>query len=185
MTELILEVLLINFSLCLDAFAAGLAYGAEKIKLPLVSLLVINLICTAFLAVSLFLGSKISVLISADTAVWISAGLLAAIGIWKIAGGLNACKHPEDADKDRSRVISPAEAAALAVALSVDGLAVGFGAGLSTTAALWILLLSLVTDPAAILAGKYVGGKITAKLKINQGLLSGGMLIALAVLKAL
>lgn len=183
MTELIIEALLINLSLCLDAFVAGIAYGAGKIKLPFFSLIIINLICTAFLAFSLFIGRVAGGLISEDAAKWFSFGLLLCIGIIKLAGHFNACKNPAAADKDNSRHISAAEAAALAVALSIDGLAVGFGAGLSTAAVWWIIGLSLLTDPAALLGGKTLGSALASKTKINLGFLSGVLLILLAVLK--
>ena len=74
-------------------------------------------------------------------------------------------------------------AALLAVALSIDGLAVGFGAGLNSAAVWWIIGISLITDAAALHGGKLIGQKIAAKSKINLGFLSGAILIILAVLK--
>ena len=64
--------------------------------------------------------------------------------------------------------ISPAEAASMAIALSLDGLAVGFGAALGGVSWLAVILLSLVTGMFAIIA---VSAK---KPRINLNLICHG-----------
>lgn len=51
-----LETILLVLTLSLDAFVASIAYGANKIKIPRSSCLIINLVCSLFLGFSVFLG---------------------------------------------------------------------------------------------------------------------------------
>jgi putative Mn2+ efflux pump MntP len=50
-----LEALLLAFSCSLDAFVASIAYGTNKVKIPFLSVQIINLVCSFILAISLFL----------------------------------------------------------------------------------------------------------------------------------
>ncbi|MGL4797227.1 MAG: hypothetical protein ACRC1Y_04290, partial [Paraclostridium sp.] len=52
-----LESLILVLSLCIDTFVASIAYGTDRIKIPISSAIIINGVCTSFLALSLFLGS--------------------------------------------------------------------------------------------------------------------------------
>ncbi|MGI5850439.1 MAG: manganese efflux pump, partial [Christensenellales bacterium] len=96
---------------------------------------------------------------------------------------LNIYANPEEADVDYSYVLSPLEAVSLAIAVSLDGLAAGFGAGLANFNILEVLLFSLVFGIFAVFLGCYIGNKIAEKLKINISWLSGVLLIVLAILK--
>jgi putative sporulation protein YtaF len=92
---------------------------------------------------------------------------------------------PEDSDADLSKNISPAEAASIAVALSLDGIAVGLGAALGGVNWLAVIIFSIVTDMLAIMFGRYIGEKAASKFKFNLSWLGGIILIALAVSKLL
>ena len=72
---------------------------------------------------------------------------------------LNIYANPEQADQDRSGVLSVGEATALAVALSLDSLTVGVGAGLDQTPVFAAVLISFVLGLAAILLGRWLGDK--------------------------
>ena len=96
---------------------------------------------------------------------------------------LSIYADPEKADRDQSKTISPAEAASLAIALSLDGLAVGFGAAMGNVNAWAVVLWSLVTNTAAILLGALLGNKIAQKLTFNLSWVSGAILILLAISK--
>lgn len=50
-----LQAFLLVTALSIDAFAASFAYGSKKIKIPASSIIVINLICSAILALALLL----------------------------------------------------------------------------------------------------------------------------------
>jgi len=96
---------------------------------------------------------------------------------------LNLYADPEKADIDLSKILSPAEAVALAVSLSLDGLAVGFGAALGNVNGLAVFIFSLITDAFAVMFGCYIGNKIAKKVSFNLSWLGGVLLIALAVSK--
>ena len=96
---------------------------------------------------------------------------------------LNIYANPEQADQDRSGALSVGEATALAVALSLDSLTVGVGAGLDQTPVFAAVLLSFVLGLAAILLGRWLGDKLMRGLQIEVSWISGLMLLVLAGLK--
>ncbi|MDA6840406.1 manganese efflux pump, partial [Escherichia coli] len=75
---------------------------------------------------------------------------------------LTVYADPEQADQDRSRLLSPAEAFSLAVALSLDGLAVGFGAALGSVGVWQSLLFSLFIGAGAVRLGAFLGNRLAS-----------------------
>lgn len=205
----LLEVLLIVTALTLDAFVSAFAYGANKIKIPFSSVLVINLICTSILGFSLLLGNFIGHLLPADFTSAICFVLLMVLGLTKIFDSavknfirkhssfhkkirfsafslrfiLSVYADPQNADSDSSRCLSAAEAAYLAVALSFDSLAVGFGAGVTNSISWLVVVGSLLFDMCSIVLGCKLGNKLAEKSELDLAWLSGIILIVLAVLK--
>ena len=204
-----LEAILLVTALSTDAFVASFAYGSNKIKIPFQSVQIITVVCSLILGISLLLGSVIRQYIPAGLTVAICFGLLFILGIAKLLDStvksiirkhrnlrrkfkfsmfnlhfiLQLYAAPEDADADCSKVLSPGEAASLAVALSLDGLAVGFGAALGNVNVLQVVLFSLVFGTLAILLGGRIGNKAAEKIPFNLEWLSGALLILLAFLK--
>lgn len=205
------EALLIVTALSMDAFVSGFAYGADKIKIPFVSVTVINLICCAILAVSLFLGGMVGPYLPKHLTTAICFALLMGLGLSKVFDSavkslirrcnpfkkkirfsafhlgfvLNIYADPQQADRDHSNTLSPGEAAYLALALSLDGLAVGFGAGMTDTSALLVVALSLLSNMAGVMLGCWLGDRITRRLRWDLTWLSGVLLVVLAVMKLL
>lgn len=205
----ILEALLIVTALSIDAFVSSFAYGAGKIKIPPISLLVINLICSGSLVLALLFGGAVSYWLPAPLTSAICILLLLALGITKVFDSaiktlirkhssfqkkiqfslfhmgfiLKIYANPEEADRDHSHILSPSEAAFLAIALSLDGLAVGFGTGLSHTGPLLVFLLSLAIGILAVLLGCSLGNRLSRKLFLDLSWISGALLIILAILK--
>ncbi len=205
----IIETLLLVTALSVDSFVASFAYGANKIKIPLLSVSVISIICSIILVISVFFGFIIKPLIPENMTKTISFIILFLLGIIKLFDSsiktfirkhndlnkqlkfslfnlsfiLNIYADPQNADSDLSRELSPKEAAPLAVALSIDGLAVGVGAGLVTISLIQIMIFSLLTNIITILLGSYIGYKIAERTSLNLSWLSGVLLIVLAVMK--
>lgn len=98
---------------------------------------------------------------------------------------LSIAADPEEADVNENKIISPAEAAALAVSLSLDGLAVGFGAAFGNASILTVVIASLIANMLAVFAGCRIGGKLARRLPFNMSWLSGVILMGLAVSKLL
>ena len=204
-----LEALLLVVALSLDAFIASFAYGAQRIKIPFSSVIIISIICTAMLGVSLLLGALLRPHLPQMATKVLCFAILFLLGVTKLCDSaiktlirrhkkihkklsfslfrlkfiLDVYADPEKADRDGSRVLSPAEAASLAVALSLDGLAVGFGAALMKVNFLLVMLLSLVIGMLAVRLGGRIGNKAAQKLPFDLSWISGALLIMLAVLK--
>lgn len=205
----LLEALLLVTALSLDAFASSFAYGAAQIKIPGRSLLVINLICSGSLALALLLGGFLHRILPAGLGSGLCFLLLLCLGTVKIfdsalkalirrQGGFQKKIHfslaslgfilkiyanPEEADLDRSHILTAGEAAALALALSLDGVAVGFGAGLAASTSLLVILLSLVSDTLALTLGCRLGRRCQSLFRRDFSWLGGALLIVLAILK--
>ncbi|WP_051365849.1 hypothetical protein [Metaclostridioides mangenotii] len=79
-----LEIFLLVIALSIDSFVASFAYGANKIKIPISSVAVINIICTLVLGVSLFLGSAIGSYIPSNLTKIICFSILFFIGLIKL-----------------------------------------------------------------------------------------------------
>lgn len=208
---LVLEAVILASSLSLDAFFASFAYGSNKIKLPLKSVLVIDLVCGGFLGLSVFLGKLIRPYLPPHISSVICFLILFAIGLVKLLDNMTKSiirRHsglskdirfsllnlrfilciyadPEKSDVDQSKSISVGEAFSLAVALSLDGMAVGFGAVLGNVSGAAVVLASLVTGAAAVLLGDYAGNRLASSMKYNISWLSGAVLIGMAVMKLL
>lgn len=208
MTNILVAVIL-ALSCSVDAFTASFAYGSHRIKIPMLSVQIINLICSVILGLSLLIGAAVRQFLPVTLTKISCFGILFILGIIKVLDGatkalirkhnvitkqlefsmfnfkfiLNLYSNPLDADIDASRHISSGEAVALGISLSLDGLAIGFGAALGNVNVLAAVLASLVLTTAAILFGCRLGNALAGKLPFDPSLLAGAILIALAVSK--
>jgi len=202
----IIEAAVLASSLSIDAFTAGFAYGSKKIRIPAASVQIINLICCTTIGLAMLLGHWLKPLLPDGFATGIAFTVLFAIGLIKLLDGIVKSiirKHtkldkafkfsvfdihfilrlyadPEIADADVSAHLSPAEAVALAVSLSLDGMAVGFAAALAGVNPWAVMIWSLVTNFAALVLGRRLGHKLADKLPFNISWAAGIVLICLA-----
>ena len=205
----ILEAALLASSLSLDTLAAGFAYGANNTKIPLLSALIINMICSATTGLSFVAGAIFKPYLPSGLTLALACTVLFLIGLTKLLDNITKSiirKHsninkklngqffnftfvleiyanPETADIDASKTISPGEAALLALSLSLDGIAVGIGAAMADVNGLAVFLWSLLTNLFFLLFGLFLGNKIALKTSFNLSWLSGIVLIGLAILK--
>ncbi len=203
-----LQILLVT-ALCLDAFTASLACGISKTKIRWPAVAVISLLCTSALAVSTGLSSLARGVLSAELSSAVSFALLLVIGLVKsfefllkrwisrnenkqnqlrmrvfdLNVVLTVYADADKADLDHSKSISVKEAVYLALALSLDGFAVGFGWGLLPINYLSLTALSLASNVLALTLGYFLGKWLIHKTKLDLSWLGGILLIALAVLK--
>lgn len=204
-----LEAFMLVIAVSLDAFAASFAYGTNQVKIPLASAITMSAICTLTLALSLGLGVLFREAIPRDVARIVCIVLLMGLGIIKLFDSsmkayikrrkkvhrafsfsilhlhfiLHVYAAPLEADVDKSRSLSPLEAVSLAVALSLDGLAVGFGAAMTQLPIIIVVLLSFGTGLLAILGGCKLGAKAAELLHVDVSCIGGLLLILLALLK--
>ena len=203
------EAVVLALVLSLDAFVVSFAYGADKIKIPAVSVLIINVLCSFILGVSMLAGEFFKQLIPQWLEIAISFTILFLLGLATLFDSVTKAmirKHnsikkqihfnmfqfrcvlsiyadPDKADSDRSKTISPGEAASLAAALSLDGAAVGFGAALGSISPWAVVACSLVTNALAVVLGWFFGNKAAQKIPFNLSWVSGAILIKLAISK--
>ena len=201
-----LESLLLVLSLCIDSFVASIAYGTSKIKIPKLSLIIINLVCTCTLAFSLAIGSVVKTFLSGNVPMILGFLLLMTLGIYRLFEGLFKSyiskKSKSDAplkfkifdfnfvlevyadeikaDFDNSKSLSPKEAFYLALALSLDSIAVGFGSSLCNINYLQVIILCFIVGTLAVFIGVLIGNKFAQKFNIELSWLSGLLLIILA-----
>lgn len=206
--------ILLVFSITIDCFIASFIYASSKIKIPLKSALIISLIGTLSLGLSMTASSFIAQYIPADVCKLVSFFALLTIGVGSVFQTLlkklinkyyqNSTEllvrikslnlilkiyaDQTVADLDSSKELNTMEAVSLAVALSVDSLAIGLSSGLFTEGVhviFIVLILSFIGHIAALLAGFFSGSKFSEKLKIDLSPVSGILLILFAVLRIL
>lgn len=150
----LLTVILFGLAVSGDGFAAGIAYGIRKIRIPVLSLTVISLASALAVCFSMLCGRGITAVIPAEAAVKIGALLIVAIGVYLLlqAGRekindlnnsedepilslsikpmgiiIQILREPARADFDHSGEISPREAFFLGLALAFDAMGAGIG----------------------------------------------------------
>jgi putative Mn2+ efflux pump MntP len=137
-----------------------------------------------FLGVPLWLGGLIAQFVPGWLTTAVCFAILFILGTVRLLEYILK-RTPKDgnADKNNDMTISPAEAVVLAVALSLDGLAVGFGAGVGQADVLAAVIASLVFGTAAIMGGAKLGVRFSRAAPFNISWISGVILIGLAVLR--
>jgi len=173
----LVEALMIATAISIDAFAVSFAYGGRQIKIPILSALIINIVCSLMLGVSLFAGAIIRAFIPDFVTIFIGSAILLILGIIKLFDKGNM----KDYDADNSKVISAGEAAALSVALSLDGIAAGFGIALANTNVWAVILATFMIGTVAVAGGSIFGQKVAKRLNISW--ISGILLIGLAIFR--
>lgn len=204
--SLIQDIMLVS-AVSVDALIAAFSYGAGRIRIPASSAFIISFICSLILTLSIMLSSLLGEMIPDRLCRAAGAGLLTVMGTVSLfqnmlksalrkrqgEGGLKfsffnidfvICVYLDEtkADCDSSKRLSAKEAVTLALALSADSLASGFGAGLGGANILRIALISLAVGLISIGSGSYFGQKAACK-KPRLSWLSGVILIMLGLLK--
>ena len=206
-----LASLLLVSSLCIDSFVASISYGTSKIRIPPLSVIIINLVCTSTLACSLLIGSIFKSFLPGDLPVALGFLLLMALGIYRLfeyifKSYISKCSKSDSplkfklfdfqfvlqvyaneikADFDNSKSLNIKESFYLALALSLDSLAVGFGSSLCTINYIQVLILCFVIGILCVSLGVFIGRQFAQKLHLELSWLSGVLLILLEILRVL
>jgi len=205
----LIEPLLLVSSVCIDAFVASIAYGTNRIKIPIVSAIIVSFIGSLILGISLFFGGYIKAFLPGNLPIILSFSILLLLGVYRLFEGifknyiqekskldkpltfklfdinfvLQVYADETKADFDKSKTLTPKEAFYLATALSFDSLAVGFGSSLVGGGYLQTVFLCLILGIIAVLLGVFIGKKLMEKSNINLSWLSGVILMILALYK--
>ena len=121
----VFQGILLILALTTDSFVVSFAYGAEKVEMPFMKVVGMNLIMSSLLGISVFTGNFLSCFLPEMLTSVVCTGILAGMGIYRMLGFLFRKNQ-----KIQKKRLTGVEAALLAFALSLDSLAVGIGTGL-------------------------------------------------------
>ena len=163
----LLAIVLFALAVSSDGFIVGVAYGVRKIRLPIMSLLVICIASATAVTVAMFCGKGLSYFLNPNTASRLGALTIMAIGLFFLLQSfrqklcvmeengkeplislnlkplgiiIQILKEPSSADFDSSGEIGTREAFFLGLALAMDA----FGAGIGIAMAGYNILLTAV-----------------------------------------
>jgi len=207
---LILQTFLLVFALGVDALVCSFSYGVNKIRIPLKSMLVINVITLLLLAFGIIIARILGEFLPPIFVYVLSFSILFILGLSKIFEGtikrmirrhegsrdfnfsmfnlgfvLQVYAEYELADSDESKELSVWEAIPLAFAVGFDGLSVGLSIGLMQLNIGLLLGMSFVVGVACVAIGDYLGRKLSRKTTFDFSIISGVILILIAVLNVI
>lgn len=203
------SIIILACALSFDALSVGFTYSLKGIKIPVVSKLLIYIVsfCCAF--ISSAAGERLSQLLPYGFDQILSIIMLASLGAYLILSEYKVKKekkkkkkefcyvsklfgftvtiisNPTVGDYNNSKIIEPAEAIYIGLALSLDCIGAGFGYGISS-ANIWVFPFFIgLFQIFLISVGGFIG-RIFSNLPINNkitSLLPGIILIILSAIK--
>ena len=193
-------------ALGIDAFICSFSYGAQQIKIPWKSLLLINFITISLLTIGFVLATLFATVLPQFLVRFLPMTIFIVLGFSKVFESTikRLIKNPERrrhfefslfnfgfvlqvyaayelADVDKSKSLTPQEAVPLALALGIDGLSVGFSLGLLGVNFWLLIVMSLMTEVLCMVAGTQLGTRIAKNTTFDFSLLSGVILILLGI----
>lgn len=206
-------ILLMAISCNLDNVGIGIAYGARGISIPLASNLLIAAITTFGTFLSTAFGRSMYLFLKPETANLIGSAILIGAGVWVAVYDsvvpapqvlhenaavmtetprsffrrvLSILNNPCSADTDQSSHIDLKEGAVLGLALTLNNVANGVGAGLIGLNIVWLVacvfLFSIVTIIAGLMIGSRYGNRVFGRY---SGLAAGVLLICIGLFELL
>ncbi|MCR4794985.1 MAG: manganese efflux pump MntP family protein [Ruminococcus sp.] len=175
------ELLLISVGLAMDAFAVSVCKGLSMKKLDLkggvITAFFFGFFQAAMPAIGYFLGLRFSKVISSFSH-WVSFGLLAFIGGKMI---IEAIKGDDEEECGKEYRLDLKELFMLAIATSIDALAVGIVFAAEKTNLFFSVTMIGVITFALSLAGIFIGHKFGSKYEKGAEIAGGVILILIGV----
>ena len=184
---------------CGDMLLTAAAYGTSGIRISLRAALILSGIGAAALTASMLSAALLSCFIPAFWCRCAGAFILASLGMVSMLRSiarppeestgdstphfLDICRNTVNADADHSKTLSWNEAALLALALSLDSLGAGFGAGLHSAHPVRSGIFCLIIGFFCVILGHWLGRRLHRRSGINLDWLTGLLLIVLAILQ--
>lgn len=199
--ENIWTIFLLGIAISIDGFTVGISYGMRGIKIRPLPLLLIGSISTIVIYLSSTLGAILADITGISLAKNIGGFILVTIGCWIIYTAynnkkkesspntkilfsfrikplgiiINILREPTTADFDQSGTINFFEAVFLGLALALDALGAGFGAGMTGISGLLapivIGLVSILFVSTGFFFGKKLGNILPQYFKIVPGII--------------
>lgn len=201
----ILSIVILGIAANLDNLGIGLAYGIRKIKIPLISNLIIALLSGIATLITSFAGHLLLYLFPNVLCNILGGSIVSLVGIWIIVfyfKNMNKdvmlikaekdqtkditmenlriiIKQPERADIDYSGHISIKESILLGIALSVNCLATGLGAGMTGLSIFGMTLSVVFFSLVTIFFGVYLGKRYVSYYLGDKATIIAGILLIL------
>lgn len=207
---LVLQTFFLVFALGVDALVCSFSYGVNKIRIPFKSMIAINIITLLLLAFGVVIAQLLGEFLPSVFVYILSFSILFLLGLMKIFEGaikgmirrnkgrrnfnfsmfnlgfvLQIYATYELADSDESKELSIWEAIPLAFAVGFDGLSVGLTVGLMQLNIGLLLSMSFVVGVACVAIGDYLGRKLARKMTFDFSIVSGIILILIAILNVI
>lgn len=205
------QTILLIIALSIDLFLACVACGTEKIKIEKKAALCISGICSGVLLLSLTAGAFFQGIIAEQYTDWICFAGLFLVGAFKLGEYLIRayirkntflCKrikisfsqlnfilsiynNPVVADRDHSESMSVSESVFFALAMSMDGLFGGLGAGFLDMNIGVTTVLNFAVGFLAVQAGSYAGRCAALRSDMDLSWIGGVLFLILAFGKIL
>lgn len=183
--------ILLSIALSTDTFAAGLSYSAQKVRVPLSSMCILSLISGFMFSLALIAGEKIATFIPSAVTTFFSFFILLTLSFYKLYDALPEKYHrPKDlttaafsekVNQKEPSVLSPAESAALSLALSIDSITAGVSSGAPDLLPAVIFLISVIIHFFSMAFGLYAGKKLLHKISGNFSFLPAALFLILAL----
>jgi putative sporulation protein YtaF len=173
-----ISIILIAFASNLDNLGIGITFGIRSTTIPNKSNGIIAAITMLGTYISITMGEFVSRYLHESVANIGGAAIIIAIGIWTVAGSLrnkeleltesrtssnmvDVILNPSTADTDGNKVISLKESLTLGLALALNNMATGFGAGSTGVSPLWTTVMAGLFSLLFIGVGSRVGSVIS------------------------
>lgn len=179
----IISSIILAFSASIDSLIIGLAYGIKKIKIGFISNIVIAIVITLGTFLSMYIGLILSKFIPKEFCSLIGSFLLIGMGLWmlydeykkkvsenNISGELMDSLNYDEilindktADIDHSGNIDIKEAITLALALSINNLALGIGGSIAGLSIALTTIFTFIFSILTLLLGLKIGNSYLSK----------------------
>lgn len=200
-----LSVIFLSIATNLDNLSIGLSYGIRKIRIPFLSNLVISSLSGLFAMITCLAGQFLSRVMPDYLGNMLGGCIIGIMGVWVIIGYFNDKKkkdmpdrqkpapssstnveeffdimqHPDKADVDYSGDISMKESVLLGIALALNCLATGLGAGMTGLNVFWITIATILFSFLTIFFGLMLGKKYASRFLGDKAVVFSGILLIL------
>ncbi len=198
----ILSSVLLAFIASLDSLIIGLAYGVKKIKISIAINIFIAIIVTLGTFLSMYLGLLFCKIINKEIPSLLGSILLIAISIYMIIDYLlkkrketasfnssrdvidcldydDIIKNDKTADSDGSGAIELREGIGLAIALTLNNFALGFGASISGISIPITTFFTFLFSIFMVIIGLRIGSNVFSKVFGKAAPLFSSFIIAI------
>ncbi|MGJ7046110.1 sporulation membrane protein YtaF [Thermoanaerobacterium thermosulfurigenes] len=187
----VISSLLFSISANIDNFTVAIAYGIKKIRIGILSNILIALVSGIGTFLSMSIGLLINRFLPTNISNIVGSLILIMLGLWFILDYYKKRKtytfnfknnyeiliNSKIADTDNSKYIDMKESIILAFGLTINNLGLGIGASITGLNIYFTTLLTIIFSLLSILLGFMLGNTYLAKIFGNYAPLVSGILI--------